>query len=245
MLKRILLLGSTLTIRFLKQITSPTHSAPFTSEQISNLFQTFYTRTFNLLPTFLPSPSSSTINLQPLLTQSEISDRKRVRNEGVVRRQIWEEEIEKRVTTGVYSRIFSPKSSDDKERDLKLQSKLKALVVVGVTLQHLGVELTNTQMDMLKPAVEAIGRGVISEIGRRADGIELHALDQVKSPREKLEIVVGIHKILVDGLMFPAMEDSAATQSSSADLLLPVLIYRSHSPLCLLIVVSFKLMSKP
>src|SRR5271170_6311739 len=58
--------------------------------------------------------------------------------------------------------------------------------------------------------------------------VELHALDQVKSPREKLEIVVGVHKILVDGLMFPAMEE-ATTQSSSADLLLPVLIYRFPS----------------
>lgn len=63
-----------------------------------------------------------------------------------------------------------------------------------------------------------------------SNGIELHALDQVKSPREKLEIVVGVHKILVDGLMFPAMEDGVATQSSSADLLLPVLIYRFNPP---------------
>lgn len=104
------------------------------------------------------------------MTQSEISNRKRVRNEGVVRRQIWEEEIEKRVTTGVYSRIFAPKSSDDRERDLKLQSKLKALVVVGVTLQHLGVELTNTQMDLLKPAVDAIGRGVYPKLGGELTG---------------------------------------------------------------------------
>ena len=58
--------------------------------------------------------------------------------------------------------------------------------------------------------------------------VELHALDQVKSPREKLEIVVGMHKILVDGLMFPTMEEGTA-QSSSADLLLPVLIYRFPS----------------
>jgi|SRR5271154_4111939 len=62
--------------------------------------------------------------------------------------------------------------------------------------------------------------------------VELHALDQVKSPREKLEIVVGVHKILVDGLMFPTMEEGT-TQSSSADLLLPVLIYRFPSPIVL------------
>ena len=145
--------------RFLKQVTAPTHPAPFTPDQISNLFQSFYSRTFNILPTFLPSPSPSTINLQPLLTATEISDRKRIRGESLVKKQIWEEEIEKRVTTGMYERIFAPKTSDDVERDLKLQGKLKALVVVGVTLEHLGVELTGREKKLLRPSVEAIGRG--------------------------------------------------------------------------------------
>jgi hypothetical protein len=149
-----------LTGRFLKQITSPTHSAPFTPEQISSLFQSFYTRTFNLLPTFLPSPSSSTVNLQPLLTGTEISDRKKARGEAVIKRQVWEEEIEKRVTEGIYDRIFAPKASDDVERDFKLQGKIKALVVVGVALEHLGVELTEREKELLKPAIQAIGRGI-------------------------------------------------------------------------------------
>ena len=113
-----------------------------------------------MLPTFLPS-ESSTINLQPLLTTSEISDRKRIRGESAVRRQIWEEEIEKRVTTGLYDRIFSPKAADDGERDLKLQGKLKALVVMGVTLEHLGVELSEREKDLLKPAMDSIGRGML------------------------------------------------------------------------------------
>jgi phosphopantothenoylcysteine decarboxylase len=56
---------------------------------------------------------------------------------------------------------------------------------------------------------------------------ELRALDDVKSPREKLEILLGVHKILVDGLMFPPEDNSTReSQSSSADLLLPILIYR-------------------
>lgn len=145
----------------MKQITSPTHSSPFTPDQISNLFQSFYARTFNLLPTFLPPESSTAINLQPLLTPTEISSRKRIRGESQLRRQIWEEEIEKRVTTGIYDRIFAMKQSDDGERDLKLQGKLKAIVVVGVTLEHLGVELNDREKELLKPAVEAIGRGML------------------------------------------------------------------------------------
>jgi hypothetical protein len=60
---------------------------------------------------------------------------------------------------------------------------------------------------------------------------ELRGLDNVKSPREKLEILLGVHKILVDGLMFPQEENSTTeSQSSSADLLLPILIYRVILP---------------
>ena len=62
--------------------------------------------------------------------------------------------------------------------------------------------------------------------------IEMHALDNVKSPREKLEILLGIHKILVDGLTFPPDNSDSTSavggenSNSSADMLLPVLIYR-------------------
>lgn len=42
---------------------------------------------------------------------------------------------------------------------MKLQGKLKALVVVGVSLEHLGVELTQREKGLLKPAIEAMGRG--------------------------------------------------------------------------------------
>lgn len=100
------------------------------------------------------------INLQPLLTTPEISEKKRIRSEIVARKQIWEEEIEKRVTTAVYERIFAPKTTDDVERDFKLQGKLKALVVMGVTLEHLGVELTMGE-GALQPCIEAIAKGIV------------------------------------------------------------------------------------
>jgi Vacuolar sorting protein 9 (VPS9) domain len=57
--------------------------------------------------------------------------------------------------------------------------------------------------------------------------VELNELDNVKSPREKLEILLAVHKVLVDGLSFRSEDDDGHTisQTSSADLLLPVLIY--------------------
>ena len=85
--------------------------------------------------------------------------------------------------------------------------------MVGVGLEHLGVELNEREDELLKPSIEAVGR-------------QLRELDNVQSPREKLEILVGVHKILVDGLTFPSTEGEATKSSSSADLLLPVLIYR-------------------
>jgi len=209
------------------------HSAPFTPTQISSRLQSFYSQTFNLLPTFLPSPSSSTINLQPLLTSSELDHRRKLRNEALVKRQVWEEEIERRVTTALYDRLFALKTSDDVERDMKLQGKLKALVVVGVNLEHLGVELSPREKELLKPAVEAVGRGTVPLrfgdlcVWGEMLIVELHALDGVKSPREKLEILIGLHKILVDGLTFAGDNgESEVRSSSSADMLLPVLIYR-------------------
>jgi len=66
--------------------------------------------------------------------------------------------------------------------------------------------------------------------------VEMHALDNVKSPREKLEILLGIHKILVDGLTFPPENGDSTSaaagrnSNSSADMLLPVLIYRYLPP---------------
>ena len=83
---------------------------------------------------------------------------------------------------------------------------------MGVDLEHLGVELSEKERGVLDPALESIGR-------------ELRALDDGKCPREKLDILLGVHKILVDGLTFPS-EDGTMTSQSSADLLLPVLIYR-------------------
>jgi hypothetical protein len=93
-----------------------------------------------------------------------------VRGEAILKRQIWEEEIEKRVTTGIYERIFAPKMSEDGERDFKLQGKIRALVVVGVTLEHLGVELSERERGLLQPSVEAVGRGMLLERGEWADG---------------------------------------------------------------------------
>jgi len=89
-----------------------------------------------------------------------------VRAEGIIRRQVWEEEIERRVTASIYDRLFALKSSDDGERDLKLKGKLQGLVVVGVRLEDLGVEFTDREKEFLKPVIEAMGRGTYPPVSR-------------------------------------------------------------------------------
>jgi translation initiation factor IF-1 len=78
-----------------------------------------------------------------------------------LRHAIWEEEVERRVTSAVYDRLFRLRTADDEERDWKLHGKMKALIVVGVTLEHLGVELSDKEKETLQPAVERIGVGMI------------------------------------------------------------------------------------
>jgi len=65
------------------------------------------------------------------------------------------------VTSAVYDRLFRPRTGDDEERDWKLHGKMKALIVVGVTLEHLGVELSDREKEALQSAVERIGIGMI------------------------------------------------------------------------------------
>ena len=55
--------------------------------------------------------------------------------------------------------------------------------------------------------------------------LELRGLDNFKSPKEKLEVISKVHKMLVDGLMVQH-DDVNLPSQSSADLLLPLLIYR-------------------
>ena len=72
----------------------------------------------------------------------------------------WEEDIERELTTKIYDRIFRPRTADDEERDLLLFGKMKALVVMGVTLEHLGVTLPLSQMTVLEPVINSIGEGI-------------------------------------------------------------------------------------
>lgn len=121
-----------------------------------------------------------------MLSREEIAQKKRDRKMLDIKRLALEEAVEKRITEGVYDRLWRHKSTDDEARDESLRSKMAALNVVGVKLGHLGVELEGVQGDVeaeLRPAVEA-----------------LVAMNDQKNPLGKLQSLKQAHKAIV-GMM--------------------------------------------
>ncbi|KAL7275885.1 hypothetical protein RUND412_001162 [Rhizina undulata] len=206
-----------LTDRFVESLSLRIHPAPLSVAQLSELFQQFYVTAFQAVETHISnlylsvsskkprSSSSVSKNPTPMLSLSEISQKKKDRKLLEVKRLTLEEAIEKRITESVYQRIFRHKSTDDEARDESLRSKMAALKVVGVRLKHLGVELESKdrkQVDAdLQPAVDA-----------------LVGMNDKKYPLGKLMLLKQSHKAIVDCL-------AANNSSSSADYILPTLIY--------------------
>lgn len=139
--------------------------------QLTELFQQFYVTAFQQVDTHISgsylslsskkprSTPSASKNPTQMLSLGEIAQKKRDRKLLEVKRFALEEAVERRVTEGIYNRIWRHKSTDDEARDESLRSKMAALNVVGVKLAHLGVELEEVQGDIekeLQSAVDAL-----------------------------------------------------------------------------------------
>ncbi|KAJ1877104.1 hypothetical protein LPJ66_012174, partial [Kickxella alabastrina] len=114
--------------------------------------------------------------------------------------------VEKLALETVHLQVFSPPFSDDAAQDQRFASKVAALNLAGITLDHLG--LTAKTLD---------GRRDLARIC--ADTGDLLArMDRVKSPAEKLKLIVDAHRRIVDRMQ-------KAEAGLSADSILPVLIF--------------------
>ncbi|KAI7832060.1 hypothetical protein BX661DRAFT_87246 [Kickxella alabastrina] len=114
--------------------------------------------------------------------------------------------VEKLALETVHLQVFSPPFSDDAAQDQRFASKVAALNLAGITLDHLG--LTAKTSD---------GRRDLARIC--ADTGDLLArMDRVKSPAEKLKLIVDAHRRIVDRMQ-------KAEVGLSADSILPVLIF--------------------
>ncbi|KAL3427038.1 hypothetical protein PVAG01_00547 [Phlyctema vagabunda] len=152
---------------------------------------------------------------QQMLTTEEIADRKRARRALEQKRVALEEAVERRVTEGIYDRIWRHRSTQDEAQDEKLRSKTAALSVVGIGLTDLGIDLGQSSSE--NP--DATDNKEI-EVRKWLEGArkELIAMNDEKYPYGKLQHLKSAHKSIVDTL-------SHFHPSSSADEIMPMLIY--------------------
>ncbi|KAL7422907.1 hypothetical protein Q5752_002204 [Cryptotrichosporon argae] len=106
------------------------------------------------------------------------------------------ERVEALVCRLLYNRIFSPLSSDDARHDEALASRIAALNMLDLSLDHLGL-ITHPEGEADKGAVAAGLADLVDSVG-----LELQRLASPAclTPKEKADVLVRAHQIVVDGL---------------------------------------------
>ncbi|KAG8875501.1 hypothetical protein FRB97_005062 [Tulasnella sp. 331] len=97
--------------------------------------------------------------------------------------------VERVVCSLFYDKLFAPEGSDDKSHDQALASRVAALNMLDLTLEHLGVEIAEDGMAGVEKVVQAVGR----ELQRLEDPL-------CRSPGEKVSALVAAHNVVVSGL---------------------------------------------
>lgn len=160
------------------------------------------------------------------------------------------EAVETVLCEEVYDRIFCPVTSRDRYHDDALASRIAALNVLGLSLRHLGLVVPSERLQ--EDEIEATeSNALLDGIERIVQqcGDELQRLESAmcRSPQAKLDVLVRAHKIAVEGVaQLPSIkmrDDDTAVEgqekeqtarpssgkkgdgSTSADLILPILIY--------------------
>ncbi|MCJ1281290.1 hypothetical protein MMC26_000608 [Xylographa opegraphella] len=152
---------------------------------------------------------------QQMLTASEVSERRRARRMLEQKRLALEEAVERRVTEGVYDRIWRHGSTLDEIRDEKLRSKTAALALVGIGLKDLGIDFDVLNKPSVSPA--SLAAQVEEWIAKAREG--LLKMNDSRNPLGKLQSLASTHQNIVDLLT------DLHQSSSSADEILPTLIY--------------------
>ncbi|KAG8951871.1 hypothetical protein FRC04_005563 [Tulasnella sp. 424] len=100
--------------------------------------------------------------------------------------------IERVICSLFYDRLFAPEGSDDRSHDEALASRVAALHMLDLALEHLGVDVGNAGTAGVDRVAQAVGK----ELQRLEDPF-------CRAPGEKAAILVAAHKVIVatpDGL---------------------------------------------
>ncbi|KAE8353944.1 hypothetical protein BDV28DRAFT_97252 [Aspergillus coremiiformis] len=217
-----------LTDRFVNSLTAKVHTSPPTIEKISILYQDFYIRAESPIATHI-SALASRINREPsshtqpkskskgvdnsrqMLTASEVTEKRIARKMLATKHVALEEAVERRACESIYDKIWRHKSTLDEVRDEKLRSKTAALLLVGISLNDLGVDVDMASIDEQKQKAADEGLSIARDY--------LKKMNEARYPLGKLQHLAAAHKAIVDALT------KLLPSSSSADEILPTLIY--------------------
>ncbi|OCF43608.1 guanyl-nucleotide exchange factor [Kwoniella heveanensis CBS 569] len=106
------------------------------------------------------------------------------------------ERVEALICRLLYNRLFSPLESDDARHDEALASRIAALNMLDLSLDHLGL--------ITRPADEkpegAIASGLSDIVDKIGDELQKLSSSSCLTPKDKAEVLIRAHKIVVDGL---------------------------------------------
>ncbi|KAK4055886.1 hypothetical protein OIO90_003143 [Microbotryomycetes sp. JL221] len=111
------------------------------------------------------------------------------------------ETVEDTITSLLYDKLFAIGLSDDFQQDENLSSRIAALNVLEISLEHLGLDLGDDGDDNgyggdaveVRDAIDDI----MHDLGREFEQLQKPSIN---TPKRKLEIFVNLHKIIVDHL---------------------------------------------
>ncbi|KAA8898861.1 hypothetical protein TRICI_006444 [Trichomonascus ciferrii] len=209
---------SGLVDRFIESLKVPRYSTPLSGDDISNLYQEFYgdfqvaADKYLKEKTRMRSVSAAAVpSTQAMETYQEIAQKKRERNKRPAILNQYVELAEKRAIESVYEKLFTLSfsvESDMKTND-QIHDRINVLRQIPITLAHL--DLDTKEVDVAESELFRL-------LGRA--GKELNNMDAAKNAKEKLECLLRAHKIIV-----MTLSEHLKAKSSSADLILPALIY--------------------
>ncbi|CAO1638725.1 unnamed protein product [Sympodiomycopsis kandeliae] len=168
------------------------------------------------------------------------------------------EVVERLLTQELYDRIFSPLHSSDRVADKNLSTRVAALNLLGLDWSGLGLDLPSAAKDIKgeesdsKPDAQVapnVREGLEAILTQCTSALQLLQSRECLSPKAKMEVLVAVHRIIVEGLdKLPAIKfkadsnqpppgdtsnesqtqegkrSSESHNTSSADLILPILI---------------------
>ncbi|KZS94535.1 hypothetical protein SISNIDRAFT_453467 [Sistotremastrum niveocremeum HHB9708] len=155
-----------------------------TPDQFSQALQSFYATLEDELRT--DEAPASVKKDDGSLEVDEKADKEKQHSEEKIQYVL--QNVESIICTFFYDRLFRPFNSDDAQHDEALASRIAALNLLDLGLEHLGIDADGS-------AVE-VGE-VVKKCGKALSNLEL---SHRRAPVEKATVLVSTHRIAADGL---------------------------------------------